>query len=458
MSNEQVALAAPGAMIGGRYRIDRVLGQGGMGAVYAAENVFLRAPVAIKVLKPGVAQNEEFSRRFVQEAQAAAQVRHPNVVSVLDFGIDETSGFLYLVQEFLTGVDLKEHLQRFGPMEPRAAIELLLPLMRALSYAHSKGVVHRDLKTANVFLCETPEGVVPKVIDFGIAKVVDAEGRSAQDTRSLLIMGTPQYMSPEQACGDRAVDHRTDVWAMGVLLYHMLTKRFPYEGSTASLVLAGIIHGQPVRIEARAPHLPSDVAALVHGAVCPDIAQRFPTMDAFWDAARRCSVMGGAAQLPPTRGAAPGGSPTPPPTGTPPTEGPDTGDPQVTTRRPPPPKSAVWAIAVAVTLVLVSAGVAAHLSKATPPVAPSPDAAPTGATRAPSLEAASITAPPETRTSTVTTAPPARVDAPDAGTHAAARTEAPSRPDAHGTRGGRPPRGERTRSPARPSHRTNVVY
>ncbi len=288
------AAALIGQRIAGKYEVRRLLGQGGMGAVFEAENLFLRAPVAIKVLRPEAAMRDELVRRFAQEAQAAAQVRHTNIVSVLDFGFDESLNALYLVQEYLEGHDLKAHLKAFGPLAPAASLELLLPLMRALSFAHSRGVVHRDIKPDNIFLCSTPDGVVPKLIDFGIAKVLDTEGQSAQQTRTTLVMGTPLYMSPEQARGERAVDHQTDVWQLGVVLYHMLTGRFPFEGPTPSIITAAIIMRAPTRIEVHAPHLPADIAALVHGAVETQMERRFPTMDAFWQAARVCAAAQGS--------------------------------------------------------------------------------------------------------------------------------------------------------------------
>ncbi len=291
MEPSQDPNSAIDTLVGGKYLLKRMLGQGGMGAVYEAENTFLRAPVAIKVVRPEVARRDDVLRRFVQEAQAAAQVRHANIVSVLDFGYDDARDVLYIVQEFLEGTDLKRRLRAGGPMAPREAIELLLPVMRALTFAHSKGVVHRDLKPDNIFLCETPDGVVPKLIDFGIAKVLGDDGQSVQQTRTLMVMGTPLYMSPEQARGDRAVDHQTDIWQLGVVLYHMLSGRHPYEGTTHNLITAAIITREPTRIEAWLPNLAPDVAALVHGAVAWNPEQRFPTMDAFWQAARACSAM-----------------------------------------------------------------------------------------------------------------------------------------------------------------------
>jgi serine/threonine-protein kinase len=244
-----------------------------------------------------MAQRTTLLQRFVQEAQAAAQVRHTNTAQVLDFGEDPATGLLYLVQEFLSGYDLKAHLRARGVLPPSEAIGFLLPVMRALAYAHSKGVVHRDLKPDNIFLCATPDGLLPKLIDFGIAKVFGADGQSVQHTRTAQMMGTPLYMSPEQARGDTTVDHRTDIWSLGVVLYHLLTLRHPHEGATQNLIVGHLIFHEPTPIETYAPDLPPDVIALVHGALQRDPAHRFPTMDAFTQAARACSVLQGAPSL-----------------------------------------------------------------------------------------------------------------------------------------------------------------
>jgi serine/threonine-protein kinase len=282
--NEFVA----GTILNGKYRLDAELGAGGMGAVYAAWNMQLDAPVAIKLLHASMKPRADIARRFLQEARAAAQVRHPNIVSVLDIGQDEASGALYIVQEFLQGTDLKRHLKAAGPMAPREAIELLMPVMRALGFAHSKGVVHRDLKPDNIFLSETPEGMVPKVIDFGIAKVIDEQGESPQITRTSQVMGTPHYMSPEQARGDRAVDHRADVWSLGVVLFNSLTGRFPHEGTTANLIITNIISRMPGSLAAYAPSMPPEVVALVQGALGYEPEHRYQTMEDFRHAAKAC--------------------------------------------------------------------------------------------------------------------------------------------------------------------------
>jgi eukaryotic-like serine/threonine-protein kinase len=285
---EDSQLFLPGVVINGKYRLDRELGRGGMGSVYAAHNLFLDAPVAIKVLHPGHRPSSALASRFAQEARAAAQVRHPNIVSILDVGQDDATGALFIVQEYLPGIDLRRHLVQAGTLAPREAIELLLPVMRALAYAHSKNIVHRDLKPDNIFLCETPEGTIPKIIDFGIAKVIDEQGQSAQHTRTTSVLGTPHYMSPEQASGDRAIDLRSDIWSLGVVLFQMLTGRKPHEGTTANLIVTSIIARQPAPITTYAPALPQGVVELVHGALQYDPSQRFQNMKVFEEHARSC--------------------------------------------------------------------------------------------------------------------------------------------------------------------------
>ncbi len=277
---------APGVLLAGRFRLARELGRGGMGVVWAAHDDVLDAPVAIKILLAEL--DSPLAQRFLQEARAAAKLRHPNIVTVLDVGRDNDLGVMFMVQEYLRGRDLKRYLHETGPLPPTEALALLLPVMRALSFAHSQRVVHRDLKPENIFLCDTPEGLVPKVIDFGIARVTDALGQSAQQTQTAQVMGSPSYMSPEQAAGDRALDARTDVWSLGVVLYYALTRRLPHEGKTVNLILASIIGQPPTPIALRVPTLPQTIVQLVGGALVMDPERRFPTMDAFAQRARDC--------------------------------------------------------------------------------------------------------------------------------------------------------------------------
>jgi len=257
-----------------------------MGVVWAAHDDVLDAPVAIKILLADL--DSPLAQRFLQEARAAAKLRHPNIVTVLDVGRDNDLGVMFMVQEYLRGRDLKRYLHETGPLPPAEAIALLLPIMRALSFAHSQRVVHRDLKPENIFLCDTPDGLVPKVIDFGIARVTDLQGQSAQQTQIAQVMGSPSYMSPEQAGGDRALDARTDVWSLGVVLYYALTRRLPHEGRTVNLILTSILSQPPTPIALRVPTLPQPVVQLVGGALAVEPERRYPTMDAFAQHARSC--------------------------------------------------------------------------------------------------------------------------------------------------------------------------
>jgi serine/threonine-protein kinase len=276
------------AMIGGRYRVIRLLGKGGMGAVYEAENSWTKRRVAVKVMRPDVADRAEFVRRFMQEAQSATQLAHPNIVDVLDMGEDRELGSLYIVQAFLTGHDLRAHLDAAGRMPVRESLDLMIPVMEALIMAHGRGIVHRDLKPDNIFLAETPRGVVPTLIDFGIAKVASEDGSK---TSTGMLMGTPYYMAPEQARGDTALDARADVWALGVVLYEMLSGQRPATAANSNALIAKIIYEDPRPLADAAPDLPADVTAAVMGALQRDVAKRYPSMQALLDALRACDVL-----------------------------------------------------------------------------------------------------------------------------------------------------------------------
>ena len=274
-------------IIGGRYRVIRALATGGMGTVYEAENLRTRRRVAVKTIRPEVARRVSIVERFEREAQAAGQLRHPNIVDVLDLGDDPTLGLIYIVQEFLVGGDLGTCLQSVGTLGPRAALATLLPIMDALSVAHAQGVVHRDLKPANIFLHETPQGVIPKLIDFGIAKLTEdsAEGRGASSSS---LVGSPIYMSPEQANADASIDARSDVWSMGVVFYEALTGKTPFEGTSPYALFTRITADAPVALAALAPDLPGDLVAVIQRAVTKDREARWASMAAFAAALRAC--------------------------------------------------------------------------------------------------------------------------------------------------------------------------
>ena len=283
---------APVDLIGGHYRVVRTIGKGGMGTVYEAENTWTQRRVAVKVMRPEVARDGELASRFMQEARATSRLAHPNIIDVLDMGQDQALGALYIVEEYLTGHDLRVHLNLVGRMSPRDALDVVLPVMEALSEAHAHGIVHRDLKPDNIFLAETSRGIVPTLIDFGVAKMV-ASGADEMglQTRVGMLMGTPSYMAPEQGRGDAAVDGRADVWSLGVVLYEMLAGRRPHDALTAPGLIAQIIYQDPTPLDEVAPELPADLVAAVMGALQRDLSKRYPTMRDFEDALRGCELL-----------------------------------------------------------------------------------------------------------------------------------------------------------------------
>jgi serine/threonine protein kinase len=219
-----------GTTLAERYRIDALLGSGGMGAVFRARHLLLKRDVAVKVLHPELVANEDISKRFDREAQSAARLDHPNVIPVTEFG-STSAGMKYMVMQLLAGRELSELLTQ--PLDPLRAIELEIQILRGLEHAHGKGVIHRDLKPENVFVTVNHEGEeVLKLVDFGIAKIIDEDTEDEDEgskplTRMGLVFGTPHYMSPEQATGS-AIDQRTDIYSAGVMLYQMLAGRLPF--------------------------------------------------------------------------------------------------------------------------------------------------------------------------------------------------------------------------------------
>jgi serine/threonine-protein kinase len=216
-----------GTVLAERYAVASQLGSGGMGAVYLAQHVDLQKQVAIKVLHGEYAGKSELVQRFLQEAQAASRIRHENVIDITDFG-KTPSGLAFFVMEYLEGKDLAGALGE-GRFPWLRTEWIFMQVCDALRAAHNKGIVHRDLKPANIFLLERGGPDYVKLLDFGIAKLTDAQETGEKLTRTGTLFGTPQYMSPEQAAG-RGVDTRTDIYAMGCILYEMITGRVPYEG------------------------------------------------------------------------------------------------------------------------------------------------------------------------------------------------------------------------------------
>jgi serine/threonine protein kinase len=220
-----------GQLIGDRYRLDRPLERGAMGSVWRAEQVRLRAPVAVKFLDPSLIGDREMHDRFIQEARSAAAVRSAHVVQVFDYGSE--GGVPYIAMELLDGENLDARLSARGTLTPAELAKLFSELARGVGQAHAIGVIHRDLKPGNIFIAREGEHEVTKIVDFGIAKVKASALRLTQGIGTQLgtLLGTPQYMSPEQVRGS-AIDHRTDLWALGVIACECLTGRCPFSGAT----------------------------------------------------------------------------------------------------------------------------------------------------------------------------------------------------------------------------------
>lgn len=271
-----------GSVVADRYRIERVLGRGATGVVFAGVHTWTDRPVAIKLLHRHAAQDDPtLTERFLREAKAAASLPHPNVVDVLDMG--EHEGAPYLVLELLVGEPLDALLGRWGALGVERTIEILAPLLDALHSAHARGMVHRDVKAANIFLhVDDAENEVPKILDFGTVRKNYAAGETPL-TRQGDLLGTPHYMSPEQIIG-RPVTAKSDVWASGVLAYRMLSARYPFDGPNPTMVLADVATKPHPPLASVAGRLPVGVVDAVELALVKDPEARHADMHAFLDA------------------------------------------------------------------------------------------------------------------------------------------------------------------------------
>ncbi|PKN46827.1 MAG: hypothetical protein CVU59_04875, partial [Deltaproteobacteria bacterium HGW-Deltaproteobacteria-17] len=249
-----------GMLFEGKYKVGPLLGEGGMGQVYKATHVMMRKDVALKILHPTMGLRPEIVERFRREAESAARLSHPNIIQVLDFGRAVDSTF-YLVMEFVEGSSLS-HVMYEGPMNWRRVCRLGIQMLSALEEAHKAGVVHRDLKPDNIMLQIDAGGEEHlKILDFGIAKLAESEG-GVQVTQAGMIFGTPSYISPEQAMG-KIVTHKADLYAMGVILFQMLTQRLPFEASSPIDLLGKHIHEPPPRVRSYISDIPAPLEALI---------------------------------------------------------------------------------------------------------------------------------------------------------------------------------------------------
>jgi eukaryotic-like serine/threonine-protein kinase len=272
-----------GREIAGRYRIQSKIGEGGMGAVYKAEQMSLKRAVAIKLLRSDVSGSPLLLRRFNAEAEAVAKLSHPNSVNIYDFGQD-SDGTLFIAMEFIEGRSLRAVIQSEAPLPLARALTIASQVAASLADAHSHSIIHRDLKPDNVMLQSRGRARdIVRVLDFGIAKLRDDQRATQQAmTQAGDMLGTPQYMAPEQIRGD-AIDGRTDIYAMGCMIYEMITGRLPFEGATIMALLSKHLTEQPVPPSQRRPDLAitPHVDQLVMAAMAKDVRQRPATMEQF---------------------------------------------------------------------------------------------------------------------------------------------------------------------------------
>jgi serine/threonine-protein kinase len=271
-----------GDLIGGKYRIEAQLGRGGMGVVFRAHHAVSERPVAIKwMLRPGT--DEQAQRRFEREARAAGRIDHPNVVSLFDIGEDGECS--YLVMELLRGEALRDRLAR-GPLQPTEAVDILIPAMRGVAAAHRVGVIHRDLKPDNIFLCRESDGghSVPKVLDFGISSVASLEAVDTTLTQEGTLLGSLPYMSPEQLRNPHDVDGRADIYAFGVILYELLAGALPFAGVNHTALIVAISTKQPKALSQVRPDVPSGLEQVVFRAFAREPDDRYPDIAGLIDA------------------------------------------------------------------------------------------------------------------------------------------------------------------------------
>ena len=256
-----------GKVLAGKYRIEAKLSEGGMGTVYRGTHVLMDKTVAVKVLRPSLAADEKIVARFSREARAASKIAHPNALSVTDFGEAE-DGIVFLVMEFLDGRTLKDVIRVEGPMPLERVVDIMRQVADALKAAHDQGVVHRDLKSDNIMLISTGVGEHAKVLDFGIAKIIEPDGAlNSELTAPNLVIGTPQYMSPEQCSQSSEIDRRSDIYSLGVILYEMLVGHVPFTGDSPTIVMLKHLQEPVPSVLEERDDIPPSIAQIIARAM-----------------------------------------------------------------------------------------------------------------------------------------------------------------------------------------------
>jgi serine/threonine protein kinase len=269
-----------GSVLADRYRVLRKLGEGGMGSVYLAEHTTINKRLAIKVLSSEYSHKQDLVDRFLQEARAASMIEQENVVEITDFG-STPQGSVFFVMEYLNGEDLSRTIKKEGPLPWSRVKPIMMQICTALASAHDAGIIHRDMKPENCYrITRGANSDFIKVLDFGIAKVTsdDGDGSGKGLTRTGMIFGTPEYMSPEQAKGER-VDHRVDIYAVGVIMYEMMTGVPPYSRGDHMAVMYQHVQGKARQPKEVNPNLPEGLSELIMKAMAVDKAKRFQTME-----------------------------------------------------------------------------------------------------------------------------------------------------------------------------------
>jgi serine/threonine-protein kinase len=264
----------PGEILAEKYRVDQVLGVGGMGVVVAATHLELEQKVALKFMHANAYITEEARNRFLREARIASKLRSEHVARVTDTGV-LANGAPYIVMEYLEGVDLSVQLTQHGPMPLGYAAECIVQACDAVGEAHAHGIVHRDLKPANLFLTQHTDGSpLIKVLDFGISKATQGVDGAMAMTKTGALLGSPLYMSPEQMRSLKTVDARTDVWALGVILFELLTGTTPFNADNFGDLLVLVMTSEPSQLHSHKPDMPAEVAALIQRCLTKDPALR----------------------------------------------------------------------------------------------------------------------------------------------------------------------------------------
>ncbi len=261
----------PGTVVGERYRLVRKIGEGGLASVWEAEHLTLGSKIAVKFLHRTGPMQSEASQRFLREARVAASVRHRNVVEIVDFGFAEGE-IPYMVMEFLHGRSLGSYLEEKHRLPFEEAAAIVAGTLRGLTAVHAAGLVHRDIKPDNIFLVEdAEEGTYPKLVDFGLSRRAGRSDMTAEGT----LMGTPQYMAPEQAAGSTDLDARVDIYAMGVVLYELISGQVPFDSDSLADILTNVVHTAPTPLVERVPEVPEKLAFVVETAMAKDREHRF---------------------------------------------------------------------------------------------------------------------------------------------------------------------------------------